>query len=68
MKHYNNNEKTRTKNFVCRICGSTQYDEYSYSIGPLSWGTYHRCAGCTIMFRDPQKFSKSENTEPAVVE
>lgn len=50
-------------NFICRICGSREFKEkYENNgiIGPgsRSWIVYYICAGCSVIFKDPKKFSK----------
>ncbi|MBU2081929.1 hypothetical protein KKH14_00650 [Patescibacteria group bacterium] len=49
--------------FKCPICGSKEYEEKIESNGILgpggsSWVKYYTCYGCSVMFKDVNKFTK----------
>jgi len=50
--------------FCCPICGSEKYNEVRqsnkvYGPGGKSWTVHYTCRGCTVMFKDPEKFTKA---------
>lgn len=51
----------RKENFICSICGSVRYDAcYNFSastIGANVGPSYYECRGCSVMFKDPDKFT-----------
>lgn len=56
-------QNKKPPNFICRICGSREFKEKCKNneiIGPggRSWIVYYICAGCSVIFEDPKKFSK----------
>jgi hypothetical protein len=50
------------KEFKCRLCESTEYEEIKENDGILgsgsSWVVYCICSGCSVIFKDVEKFSK----------
>lgn len=52
------------ENFCCPNCGCTEYEEVEKSnviigSGGYTWIDYCFCAGCSVMFKDAEKFCKS---------
>ena len=57
-------QNKETPNFICPICGSKEFIEKYKSNGILGPGGRSRrvhcvCAGCSVMFVDPEKFSRN---------
>ncbi len=55
-------------NYKCPLCGSTAYD-FVYvrrSDGSILQTQAYHCGGCSVMFKDPDKFTKQENVEGIV--
>ncbi len=57
-------DEKRYPDFICPICGSGEYkEEYKGNeiAGPggKRWRVHYVCAGCSVMFIDPGKFSKN---------
>jgi DNA-directed RNA polymerase subunit RPC12/RpoP len=50
------------KEFECRLCGSKEYEEVRENDGILgsgsSWVVHYVCSGCSVIFKDVEKFSK----------
>ncbi len=56
-------ENKKPMNFTCRVCGSDDYKEEYYSNGTFgpagkNWRAFCICSGCSVIFKDPEKFSK----------
>lgn len=49
------------ENFICPICGNEHYDVcYSFNasiMGAKVSPSYYECRGCSVMFKDPDKFT-----------
>lgn len=45
--------------FVCRVCGSDNFEEKyeGGGFGRQNSRTYCFCSGCSVVFLDPEKFS-----------
>jgi len=57
-------KKKPEKKFKCRVCGCARYREVKSSNGISGpgyreWREYCVCEGCSVMFKDPDEFSKS---------
>jgi hypothetical protein len=51
--------------FVCPLCGSTAYD-YVYlrrADGSILQTQAYHCGGCSVVFKDPVKFSEQKKVE-----
>lgn len=62
----NKTEKKEIK-FKCRICGCTEYDavfgDTSFAVlGGKIHPTAYQCKYCSVMFKDPEKFSDIKQT------
>lgn len=49
------------KSFCCPLCGSEKFftswgDDGIIGPGGRRWVEYYWCDGCSVMFRDPEKF------------
>jgi hypothetical protein len=58
-------QPTPKNTFKCPLCGSTAYD-YVYSRRPngsIRQTRIYRCGGCSVLFEDPEKFTKQERVE-----
>jgi len=62
------------KEFMCPLCGCKEYTEHKGNnkvMGPggYSWVKFYECNGCSVLFRDIDKFSniqkKGDNWEEA---
>jgi rRNA maturation endonuclease Nob1 len=56
------------EDFQCPICGSTDYNQITKSNGILgpggrTWLDHCVCAGCSVMFKDAEKFCKAGKRE-----
>ncbi len=56
------------KNFVCRVCGHTAYEEVRQNNGLLgpggrSWVDHYYCKGCGVVFLTPTLFSVYDGGE-----
>ncbi|MEK9182090.1 MAG: hypothetical protein AAB781_00695 [Patescibacteria group bacterium] len=61
-------DNKKPPDFICRICGSREFKEKSENNGIISpkgriWGgrsgrVYCICTGCSVIFENPEKFSK----------
>ena len=50
------------KEFKCRLCGHTEYNEIRrhnriLGAGHHSWIIYYSCKGCSVIFMGPELFS-----------
>jgi transcription elongation factor Elf1 len=57
-------------NFSCPVCGSVSYSEVAVDndiAGPgyRRWVVYYVCDGCSVLFKDPEKFSKGGHNDAA---
>lgn len=57
-------EEKKVENWECRICGSKEYDvnsstPYYKSPSGKSSPIDFKCSGCSVVFVDPEKFSKN---------
>lgn len=71
LKHKENyipNKKKEIKQnmlFKCRLCGNTKYkgvygDSSLIPLGGTQYPISYQCSNCSIMFKDPEKFTKKE--------
>lgn len=61
------NEKEMSKGFCCPVCGGKNYDavyDNNEGLGPgfHSCIKYYICSGCTVQFRDPEKFTGAKKS------
>jgi len=54
--------------FQCRVCGCTEYsftqpDNFVFGPGARSRIEYYYCLGCSVVFKDIEKFSVSTKKE-----
>jgi len=60
----NKNSTTEKKvKFFC-VCGSTEYKKHRKNSGIMGPGafsitTHYECAGCSVLFADPQKYTEA---------
>lgn len=64
FKKVNKIEK-KFENFCCPICGGKDFKEIRKSNGILgpggkSWKVYCVCEKCSVIFQDPEKFTKAK--------
>jgi len=58
-------------NFKCPICGHNEYGDKKvrdfiggiFNSKEISWVEYYYCEGCSVMFKDVEKFSASTKKE-----
>jgi len=53
-----------TPDFICRVCGSKEFKEVYRSSEIIAFGGRNRriycvCNGCSVLFEDPEKFSRN---------
>jgi len=58
----NINHRKKTKQFVCRLCGGTEYEGSTNStpsppLGSTVHASYYKCKQCSVLFKDPDLFS-----------
>ena len=58
-------EKSQKSLFKCRICGHTEYegvygDSSITSLGGRQYPSAYQCSNCSVIFKDPEKFTKSD--------
>ena len=56
-------DNKKPPDFICRICGSKEFKEVCKSNGIFdpggrNWRVHCVCTGCSVIFEDPEKFSK----------
>jgi DNA-directed RNA polymerase subunit RPC12/RpoP len=58
-------QPTPKNKFKCPLCGSTAYDHvYSRRTdGSIRQTRIYKCGGCSVLFEDPDKFTKQEQVE-----
>ncbi len=51
--------------FRCPLCGSTAYDYVTVlrADGSILQTQTYQCGGCSVLFRDPERFTKLEQVE-----
>ena len=59
------NKKEKTKPFVCRLCGGTEYESIANitpftSFGVTMYPDYYQCKQCSVLFKNVGLFSVGE--------
>jgi hypothetical protein len=54
--------------FRCPLCSSTAYDyvQVRRADGSILQTQAYQCGGCSVMFKDPKKFTEQEQVEGVV--
>ncbi len=65
MSSYEHFRPTPRFRFTCPLCGSTAYEHVLIrrTGGSILQTTSFQCSGCTVLFRDPERFTRLERME-----
>jgi hypothetical protein len=58
-------QATKYENFLCPICGSKDFQQETksngiYGPGGRTWRDHCVCSGCSVVFKNPEKFTKAK--------